>query len=70
MSTNIGIVVSESIYNHSAEVYVGVSSVVLFVQNCNDRDGVGTKILLDKPKLRLLIEMLETAEQAKGWDSE
>lgn len=68
MSTTIGTIYSEGIYNdNSVEVYDGVNFVVLFVQNGLDRDGKGTKILLSEKGLDGLIEFLQLAGQAKGW---
>lgn len=67
MSTTIGKTVTEGIFNHSIEVYTGVEYVVLFVQNANDRDGVGTKILLGEVGLNELINALDVARAIKGW---
>lgn len=67
MSTTIGIIESEGQFGHHIEVYVGVNHVVLFVQNAGDRDGVGTKLLLNPEKLERLQEDLELAAKAKGW---
>ena len=68
MSTTIGTVVTEGIYDHSIETYVGVEYIVLFVQNANDRDGVGTKILLSEEGYYELSEFLRLAGIAKGWN--
>ena len=67
MSTTMGTVISEGLNENSVEVYIGVNHVVLFVQNSLDRDGKGTKILLDKKKLDELIENHQLAGQDKGW---
>ncbi len=67
MSTTIGKIYTEGIFEHSIEVYVGVQHVNLFVQDGSDRDGIGTKILLDEEKTRKLIEYLELAQKVKGW---
>ena len=68
MSTTIGKVITEGIYYHSIEVYVGVEHVVLFVQNANDRDGVGTKILLSEEGYYELSLFLKLAGEHKGWE--
>lgn len=67
MSTTMGTVISEGLNENSVEVYIGVNHVVLFVQNSLDRDGKGTKILLNEKKLDELIENLQLAGQGKGW---
>jgi hypothetical protein len=67
MSTTIGKTVTEGIFDHSIEVYTGVEHVVLFVQNANDRDGIGTKILLSENKLNELMNALDVARAIKGW---
>jgi hypothetical protein len=68
MSTTIGKTVTEGIFDHSIEVYIGVEHVVLFVQNSNDRDGIGTKILLSEEVYYELSMFLKLAGQAKGWN--
>lgn len=67
MSTTTGKIYTEGIYEHSIEVYVGVEHVILFIQNGNDRDGTGTKILLDEDKWNELQNYLMVAGQLKGW---
>ena len=70
MSTTIGEIESEGMFNNSIETYVGVNHVVLFVQNGLDRDGKGTKILLNKEKWLDLIQNLRLAGQEKGWSED
>lgn len=67
MSTTIGKIYTEGIFEHSIEVYVGVEHVCLFIQDGSDRDGIGTKILLNKEKWQRLIEDLKVAGLAKNW---
>lgn len=70
MSTTIGKIYTEGIFEHSIETYIGVEHVVLFVQDGSDRDGIGTKILLDEQKTRQLIEHLELAMRIKNWSKD
>lgn len=67
MSTAIGTVESEGMFGHSIEVYNGVQHIVLFIQNDLDREGKGTKILLNEDKWKALVEHLNVAGQVKGW---
>jgi hypothetical protein len=68
MSTTIGKIETEGYSYHSIEVYIGVEHVVLFVQNSNDRDGIGTKILLSEEGYYELSMFLKLAGEAKGWN--
>lgn len=67
MSTTYGKITSAGQADNDLEVYLGVNYICLFAQHELDRDGKGTKILLDEDNWKELIDMLEQAGNAKGW---